>query len=248
MIKKNHGSVSIGALTAGVDVKIEYSTLESENPWPIVHIQGWMHGGELTFPIIKRLFEELQTSLLCGKIVFVPIANPFSWLQRIHYTTIGKYDFYDGKDWNRNFPWNAEGSLAERVAIALASLSESAEYIVDLHTSRNSVPFGIVCETSIKNEIIDLFPCDFIQLIKQNNTDFTWYTTGLWKKSICLECGPHDTINTEYNDSIVHILLSGLSKLWMIDYSPVKKLSQKDSNSFFGIKWFEISSRMIYTV
>jgi predicted deacylase len=46
----------------------------------------------------------MQNSLLCGKIIIVPIANPLSWMQRVHYTTIGKYDFYDGKDWNRNFP------------------------------------------------------------------------------------------------------------------------------------------------
>jgi hypothetical protein len=231
MIKKTQWSVSLWYITAWVEVKIEYISIEAYNPWPTIYIQWWMHGWELTYPIIKRLLDYMQNSLLCGKIIIVPIANPLSWMQRVHYTTIGKYDFYDGKDWNRNFPWDSNGSLGQRVAAVLASLSESAEYIIDLHTSRKSIPFAILCETPIKNEMIDIFSCDLIQVIKQNDADFTGYTTGLWKKSICIECWSHDSINIDHNDYVINMLLRGLSKLWMIQ-EPIKLKATRSAMIF----------------
>ena len=49
----------------------------------------------------------LDSEQLTGEIWLVPVCNPVGVNQRSHYFSSGRYDPYNGKDWNRIF-WDYE--------------------------------------------------------------------------------------------------------------------------------------------
>jgi uncharacterized protein len=75
-----------------------------------VYIQGGMHGGEITYWIFHRFYQELLNQTLLKQVTLVPIANPFSWQQRSYFYTAGKFSFIDGKDWLWSFPGKFDGT------------------------------------------------------------------------------------------------------------------------------------------
>lgn len=228
MIKSYSYPVLTNAI--GNTISIEYYVIDSLFSWPCIYIQWWMHGWEVTIWIFHYIVEILQCFLIKGKIILVPYANPLSWIQKIHYSTIGKYDRYDGKDRNRNFPWTPLWTWAERIAYALLQLSKDADYVIDLHTSRHSIPFSIVSNTEWYQNIVDLFWLSYTQIIWFNTSHFIWYSASIGKKSICLECGSHDKLDIDNNRFIGDRIISWLEKLQMIDIW--NKLESRISSSF----------------
>lgn len=75
------------------------------------YIQANLHGSEIVGnAVIYQLiqfFSDLEETDLRGEICLVPVCNPFSVNQRSHFFASGRYNPYDGKDWNRIF-WDYE--------------------------------------------------------------------------------------------------------------------------------------------
>lgn len=75
------------------------------------YVQSNLHGAEIVGnAVIYQLIEFLTTvdaTELSGEIWLVPACNPLSTNQRTHYFSTGRYNVYDGKDWNRIF-WDYE--------------------------------------------------------------------------------------------------------------------------------------------
>ncbi len=202
------------------DIQIQYYSIDSGHPWSCVYIQWGMHGWEVTIGIFHKLISQLAVNpLIMWSLILVPYANPLSRNQKIHYSTIGKYDWYDGKDWNRNFPWSENWTWAERIAYGLVKISSQADYVIDLHTSRHSIPFSIVCNTPWYQKVANLFGLKFTQLINPSVCHLIGYSANMGKESICLECGSHDTMNLDSIDLISDRIFSWLIALWMILWS-----------------------------
>ena len=76
-----------------------------------VYIQSNLHGSEIVGnAVISQLIDFLSTlskSQLDGEIWFLPVCNPLGTNQRNHFFSSGRYNSYDGKDWNRIF-WDYE--------------------------------------------------------------------------------------------------------------------------------------------
>ena len=76
-----------------------------------VYIQSNLHGAEIVgnaviYQIIDFLIS-LNNTQLIGEIWLVPVCNPLAVNQRTHNFSTGRFNIYDGKDWNRIF-WDYE--------------------------------------------------------------------------------------------------------------------------------------------
>lgn len=95
------------------------------------YLQANLHGAEIVGnAIIHQLIDFLTTldeSQLIGEIWLLPVCNPLSTNQRNHNFATGRYNVYDGKDWNRIF-WDYEKECEDLESFAKSQLNlESAE-------------------------------------------------------------------------------------------------------------------------
>lgn len=90
------------------------------------YLQANLHGAEIVGnAIIHQLINFLITldkKQLIGEIWLVPVCNPLSTNQRTHYFSTGRYNIYDGKDWNRIF-WDYEKEGEDLEAFAKSQIN-----------------------------------------------------------------------------------------------------------------------------
>ncbi len=192
-----HILLPIGTHLSGTPIAIRGYLLDSNKPGKHIYIQAGMHGGEVTYWIMQKLYAYLQRELRVGSVTLIPIANPVSWMSRMYFSTPGKFDWYMGKDWNRNFPGSPHGSLGERIADTLFRQARARDIVIDLHTSRRSFPFGIVSKS--KNlTLANIMGLRYTYLEKNSGGSSFCMANQLEihnVPAITLECGSHDTYN-----------------------------------------------------
>ncbi len=101
-------------------------------------IVSGMHGDEhtsvLACVLLCKLIRRIEDKLN-GRVIVIPIANfeAFKYRRRL--------SLVDGLDLNRCFPGREGGSPTERHAWALWELVSEADYIIDVHTCGNCIPY-----------------------------------------------------------------------------------------------------------
>ncbi|MBL8848099.1 MAG: succinylglutamate desuccinylase/aspartoacylase family protein [Planctomycetaceae bacterium] len=95
---------------------------------PHLLIMAGVHGDEFEPMVaVRRLWQQLQSVVVRGRITLVPIANEPAFLG-------GQRVGEDGLDLARTMPGRSDGSSTERIAAALAPLIREADAFIDLHT------------------------------------------------------------------------------------------------------------------
>ena len=151
----------------------------------------------------------LRDELVSGTVTLCPCANPIAWQQRNYFYTHGKFDTYNGKDFNRNGTGNHLGNLAEKTTNILYNIASKHDLCIDLHTSRNSIPFSIFSSDDVSAEIEALglkynyrtsptIDEAFDDTLMQNN-----------HKAFTIECGSHDA----YEEEFVDIVTNGICRI-----------------------------------
>lgn len=194
---------------AGNDIAVAGYTFGTGSPR--VYIQGGVHGGEVTFWIFKKLFEYLSKAEVQGTVTLVPVSNPVSWNQRTYFYTVGKFSLQTGEDWNRGFPGN-QTSLAKRRADKVFSVAKTYDYVIDLHTSRKSIPFGIFIKERLDPAIVKLLGMEYNYLL--SNTADDSMMSALSNTSTCgfeIECGSHDSFDAENVELVYANLINFLA-------------------------------------
>ncbi|MGL4376914.1 MAG: M14 family zinc carboxypeptidase [Microcoleaceae cyanobacterium] len=91
-----------------------------------VYIQSNLHGAEIVGnAVIYQLIDFLMTlnnTQISGEIWLVPVCNPLGINQRSHNFSTGRFNIYDGKDWNRIF-WDYEKKCDDIEEFAREQLS-----------------------------------------------------------------------------------------------------------------------------
>ncbi|MDA0630692.1 MAG: succinylglutamate desuccinylase/aspartoacylase family protein [Proteobacteria bacterium] len=98
--------------------------------WPVLALIAGIHGYEYP-PItaLQTVKAQLDPAALSGTVIMVHVANLPSFYGRTIY-----YGPVDGKNLNRMFPGDPEGSLSQRTAHLLTTeVIDQADYLVDLH-------------------------------------------------------------------------------------------------------------------
>lgn len=97
-----------------------------------VYIQSNLHGAEIVGnAVIQRLIQYLFTveeTEIQGEIWLVPVCNPLGTNQRGHFFATGRFNNYDGKNWNRIF-WDYEKECDDLVEFARSQVTLPVEVI-----------------------------------------------------------------------------------------------------------------------
>jgi len=95
---------------------------------PRVLIVAGLHGDEVVGVATARiLIDKLKNMTIRGTVKIIPIANELGLYIGSRANPI------DGKDLNRVFPGNENGTVSERLAAKIWSLALESDYIIDLH-------------------------------------------------------------------------------------------------------------------
>lgn len=128
------GELVSGFLTipAGVDAgsEIPVTIAHGANDGPVLALLAGIHGYEYP-PItaLQNLRSNIDPATLSGTIVMVHVANMPSFLGRTIY-----YSPVDGKNLNRMFPGDPQGTLSQRIAHQITTqVIDQADYLIDLH-------------------------------------------------------------------------------------------------------------------
>ena len=96
------------------------------------YIQANLHGAEIVGnAVIQQLIEHLTAldpNQLEGEIWLVPVCNPLGVNQRSHFFSTGRFNSYDGKNWNRIF-WDYEKEAENLTDFARSQLDLPAKDI-----------------------------------------------------------------------------------------------------------------------
>lgn len=98
-----------------------------------VGIISTIHGDEpLGIEIVRRILPELESTLLRGKVVALPVANPYALQSLTRNTPL------DMTNLNRIFPGDPEGTLTEQLAhVITTGFLPQCQYLIDLHSGGN---------------------------------------------------------------------------------------------------------------
>src|SRR5689334_20489660 len=107
--------------------QIPITTVRGPKPGPVLALIAGNHGYE--YPPILALQQfraEIAPEQLNGTIVMVHVANMPSFLGRTVY-----FSPVDGKNLNRVYPGNPNGTVSERIALAITTdVIEKADYVL----------------------------------------------------------------------------------------------------------------------
>ena len=114
----------------GTELHVPHVLLCGERPGPTVLVTAGIHNAEYVgIQSAIELSNELKVSELRGSVVIVPLANRSGFENR----TMSRV-FEDGKNLNRVFPGNLEGSEADKLAAMLFEVFiKNADAFIDLH-------------------------------------------------------------------------------------------------------------------
>lgn len=123
----------ISKLPSGTVIEIPVYVFRSVHDGPVVLLMAGMHGDEVNgTEIIRRMLCKKMLYPLRGTIIAVPILNIYGFLNFSR-------EVPDGKDVNRSFPGNRDGSLASRVAHRfMKEVMPYVDYGLDFHTGGSS--------------------------------------------------------------------------------------------------------------
>lgn len=190
-----------------------------------LYIQGGVHGGEVTYFIFEKLNNWLKAneSKLKKKVTLVPIVNPIAWNQRVYYYTVGKFDLYKGKDWNRSYGKDLD-TLTATVSKKILSIAKYYEFCLDLHTARRSKPYVIFNNQNLKPflQTLGLEYNVFIDDHKPEsvfNGTFNHALNNLGVKSAAIECGSHDSYQNKNIEIVFKSIIQLFIKLGIVNNS-----------------------------
>jgi len=104
-------TIPVVQLASGDRLSLQVYQFQGAIPGKKAYLQSNLHGAEISGnAVIYQLIEflrSLDSSQLNGEIWLVPVCNPVGVSQRSHHFSPGRYNLYDGVNWNRIF-WDFE--------------------------------------------------------------------------------------------------------------------------------------------
>lgn len=137
-------------LASGDRLALQVYQFIGASPGKKVYLQANLHGSEIAGnAVIYQLIEWLKlldSTQLTGEIWLVPVCNPFGVNHRSHYFSSGRYNPYDGKDWNRIF-WDYEKEAEDLMAFARSHLKSDPPTIQQVYRHQIQSRFTALSES-----------------------------------------------------------------------------------------------------
>ncbi|RJE71550.1 succinylglutamate desuccinylase/aspartoacylase family protein [Reichenbachiella sp. MSK19-1] len=180
--------VNIARLPSHSPIEITITVSRALEDGPTVLLMGGLHGDEINgIEIVRRLIEHDQHLPIKGTTICIPIINVYGFIHFSRYVP-------DGKDVNRSFPGNKNGSLAARVAYFLMKeIIPKIDYGLDFHTGgadRTNYPQVRCVMSDPKNaELAAVFAAPFSLHSAYRSRSLRWAAAKLGKKILVYEGG-----------------------------------------------------------
>ena len=151
-------TIPLFQLASGDVLSLQVYKFIGAKPGKKVYIQSNLHGAEIVGnAVIYQLidfFMTLNNTQILGEIWLVPVCNPLAVNQRTHNFSTGRFNIYDGKDWNRIF-WDYEKEHDDIEEFAHSQLGLNIDTIKDnfsqkIKTSFDSLLNKINAPSSVK--------------------------------------------------------------------------------------------------
>jgi uncharacterized protein len=143
-VQPNITSIPILHLASGDLLSLQLYRFQGGKSGPKVYLQSNVHGAEIVGnAVIYQLVEwlmHLDPNQLKGEVWLVPMCNPLATNQRTHYFSTGRFNPYDGKDWNRIF-WDYEKDADDLPSFAQAYLHQDAATVQRIYRARIQTQF-----------------------------------------------------------------------------------------------------------
>jgi len=98
-------------LASGDRLTLQVYKFVGANPGKKAYLQANLHGGEIAgnavIAQLMTVLQDLKPEQLTGELWLVPMCNPLGVNARSHHYSPGRFNSYDGRDWNRIF-WDYE--------------------------------------------------------------------------------------------------------------------------------------------
>lgn len=125
-------TIDLYKLASGDILSLQVYKFIGDQPGKKAYIQANLHGAEIVGNgVIQQLIEYLMAldkSQLQGEIWLVPVCNPLGVNQRSHFFATGRFNSYDGKNWNRIF-WDYEQEVTDLTEFAQSQIDNALEVI-----------------------------------------------------------------------------------------------------------------------
>lgn len=119
-------------VAAGKDsAHIPITVIRGTKPGPTLALVAGSHGNEMA-PIaaLEKLRRDLDIKTLSGTLILVHAANPSAVQARTSRSAV------DNKNLNRVYPGRADGTLTDRIALAITrEIVAKCDYLIDLHAA-----------------------------------------------------------------------------------------------------------------
>ncbi len=119
-------------LASGDMLSLQVYKFIGDQPGKKVYIQSNLHGAEIVGnAVIQQLIDflsSLDSNAIRGEIWLVPVCNPLGTNQRSHFFSSGRFNSYDGQNWNRIF-WDYEKNGADLTEFAKSQIDNDPEVI-----------------------------------------------------------------------------------------------------------------------
>lgn len=154
-------NVNIGKLPSHASIDLNITVARAVEDGPTLLLSGGLHGDEINgIEIVRRIIEREHHIPKIGTVICIPIINMYGFINFSRYVP-------DGKDVNRSFPGNKNGSLASRVAHYLThNIIPKIDVGLDFHTGggeRTNYPqLRCVLKDERNAEIANVFQPPFI--------------------------------------------------------------------------------------
>ena len=132
-------------LASGDNLSIQVYKFIGKHPGKKAYIQSNLHGAEIVGnAVIHQLItylSSLDDSQLTGEIWLVPVCNPLGTNQRNNFFPTGRFNSYDGRDWNRIF-WDYEKECDNLEIFANSQLNFETEVIRNNYLQKIKTAFN----------------------------------------------------------------------------------------------------------
>lgn len=180
--------VNVAKLPSRSSIDITINVARSKQPGPTLLFLGGVHGDEINgIEIVRRILESKEYLPSAGTTICIPILNVFGFIHYSRYVP-------DGKDVNRSFPGNKNGSLASRVAYFLKKhILPLIDYGIDFHTGgadRTNYPqIRSMLSDPINQGLAQAFNAPFTLHARYRTNSLRQTASKLGKKIIIYEGG-----------------------------------------------------------
>lgn len=132
-------TINLVRLCSGDNLALQIYQFRGKHPGKKIYIQANLHGAEIVGNAVIQALLSWLSSLaeeqLVGEIWLVPACNPMGMNQRSHFFSPGRYNSYDGKDWNRIF-WEYHPEETELNRFVQDHLASSPETVSQNYQQR----------------------------------------------------------------------------------------------------------------